>query len=711
MPRALGRGPSRSAPSDRRDSRRLSVGPGRVRVELLGGQPIDALNLSATGAQLLLDRSAALDDSAVRVRLRAGDHAAEADLHIVRRSSLDAGLVEIGARFGELSTEARQLISMAAIQELSARSDDLSRLLEADGAIRTSDEVFIRKLLHLRGLVEGRLFWAFEGNVRLSSSLHLLGLSTEGGRTHLRMRAPRLALHVGSSFGFLVPGLSSVALFEALVLTNNGTEVTVRAPREIVQTGFRDSQRGVLRPSEGLSVSLQHPRFVGVALTRPLLDVAARGLSFLFDPTTDFLFPEDHLSPMTVHLPDGPLTMEATIRRMVADPTNETFICGIQIMDFSGSQDRDQWHREVFRRTHPNLRQPDRRHTDKLWQVLKESKYVDMWIPAPLRDYLELQFIKAWSAVEPRSSSAFLISHVNKQAVPKESLVGTMSATLVYPQTCMIHHLGIEERARTADEKRHLFTYLRELFSGALYGLRYQAEAQHLLFYVDVDTRINELLYTDFVKRMSASGDLLYDRFQVFRCTPDQPEPLPTTNDGDLTPTTDPTLLEELSRHLRKQLPQQEFEAFAYDADNIDLLPFSGHCRDSGYQRSRQVFHARRNGATVAALVAEAGDEGMNLFGLMNTAWAFELVPGAARKALPGLIRAAREHYRNLGKKQFLFFQRGATTDPFLLTLGLQFYAPAFRWLSHVRVTPAWLSYLEEVFQQKGVPDAATLGG
>jgi hypothetical protein len=665
---------------------------------------VDARNLSATGAQLLLDPAEAPGGSAVRVRLRADGRSVEADLHIVRRSPLNAGLVEIGARFGDLSIEARQLISMAAIRELSARADDLSRLLDADGAIRTADEAYIRKLLHLHGLIEGRAFSVFDGHQRLSSSLHLLGVEADGGRTYLRMRASRVSLRVGDTYRFLVPGTSSVALFEAPVHANDGNNIIVRSPREIVQTGFRDSHRALLLPSERLTATFPHPRLVGVTLSQRLLDVAARGLSFLFDPATDFLFPEDRLSDVTLHLPGGTLNVVGHIRRMVANPADGSFVCGIEITDFAGPADRERWHSEVFRRTHPNLRQPDQpQHTDQLWRVLDESKYVEMWTPQPLREYLRREFVRVWNAVEPRSTNAFLIKHVRRASERTEDLVGTLAATLVYPRTCIIHHLGIELDARTGDEKTNLFSYLRELYSGVLYGLRYRAGAQHLLMYMDADSRFNRLVYGDFVERVSARGDLLYDPFQVFRCVLDTPAIPHTPVDGLKVVPSTRDMLTALSEHLRRTLPRQEFEAYAYDAGHIDLASFAESCHRAGYERSRRVFHALKDGVPVAALVADSGDEGMNLFGLMNTSWTFELVPGALREALPALVQAARDHYRRLGKKQFLYLEYAQEPDPFLATLGLRFFSPALRWLSDLRIMPAWLAYLEETFKQRVV--------
>ena len=106
------------------------------------------------------------------------------------------------------------------------------------------------------------------------------------------------------------------------------------------------------------------------------------------------------------------------------------------------------------------------------------------------------------------------------------------------------------------------------------------------------------------------------------------------------------------------------------------------------------------DGQPVAALLAETGNEGVNVFGLLNTCRIFWLRPQspanvtAIRKQL---LAQAVKHYQACNKPSFVFLDDEQQQDGTPETLGLEAISPAMRWLAHKDIIPAWAAYLQRL--------------
>src|SRR6185436_19143008 len=150
-----------------------------------------------------------------------------------------------------------------------------------------------------------------------------------------------------------------------------------------------------------------------------------------------------------------------------------------------------------------------------------------------------------------------------------------------------------------------------------------------------------------------------------------------------------------------------ERRAFGFDEEVIGLESFRGWCQGHGHQRGRGAFFALRAGRPVAAAVVETGDEGANVFGLLNMARYFPLEDQTPDSAVEeALARAAVAHFRAAGKRTFLWLAdeeippSGAPER-----LGLSAAPPGMRWVAHRDAIPAWSSYLQALL--RGGTDAA----
>ena len=199
----------------------------------------------------------------------------------------------------------------------------------------------------------------------------------------------------------------------------------------------------------------------------------------------------------------------------------------------------------------------------------------------------------------------------------------------------------------------------------------------------------------------------MFDRKQLYRGTPAS---LAGTGDQASVDVVDADAseLRRVSRQLAITLPQVELEAFSLSEDSLGLEEFTRTCRDRGYERARRVFVARESRETVAALVAESGDDGINVFGLLDCCWVVTLGRPLAPSdgVLLALLRAAGRHYGSLGKRSFLLWGDPSWSSGAFERLGLCHVARAIRWIASRRLLPAYLSYMEDTVGMPRSPRA-----
>ena len=81
----------------------------------------------------------------------------------------------------------------------------------------------------------------------------------------------------------------------------------------------------------------------------------------------------------------------------------------------------------------------------------------------------------------------------------------------------------------------------------------------------------------------------------------------------------------------------------------------------------------------------------------MNSARYFALAEAERyqRAAKEALLRRLIEHYKELGKREFIFY--GGEDEFEAEQLGFRREAEGVRWLFRSEVVPAWLSHLEDL--------------
>jgi hypothetical protein len=675
--------------ADRRSTYRLDLHGDRVRLHSPRVGRVVVADLSASGTGLIVSPEDFGQISAEPATFEfSTGQSFSVKLEPVRVANVDRQL-RVGARFQGLPVEGMRMLSQFLIREFLHENETLCRLQGDSRTLTTRNATFIRRHFRRCLLAEGRQLRVYAQGKILPTSVLVVRLLNEGGRSVMEARVTGVGLEEGKSYVFVVAQPGSATHFAARVEHCSGATLFFPLPEKIHQAGFRDSIRTDLQATGRATVACEHPRLSDELITRRLLDLSARGFAFESDPPSDLLFPGDWLDQIRIQFEDRVYRVTGRIRGIAPRRGSSLYSCGVEIVGFADAAEEDDWRQRVFRLEHPRVSLPEAsRGAGRAWRVLEASGYVSLWTPEPNGVGLSSAFDRFWNDARPEVGRLLLLE-TNGEAV------ATMASSLLFPRTWMLHNFGVDkvQRANPATFLRHA----REMYAAGIHVLQHVVPIDYFVIYVEKGKRFTQALYADFVERYAPTEDSRYDEQRVFKCCPGQSRVGRTSK---INPTevalADAAALKALSLQLRAALPPLEFDAFAYDEANIDLAAFGEECRTRNYDRARHVFLASEQGVPVAALITESGAEGANLFGLMNRC---QLIPlgaaGISPAAREALLRTAQRHYSDLGKHAFVFLGDKAEDVRELEDLGYDFVSEGVRWLARRSVLPAWLSFVE----------------
>jgi hypothetical protein len=567
-------------------------------------------------------------------------------------------------------------------QPAGAPSAPEARLLDRDRALPIASALFIRNVLARQ---RGRLATVFDGAHLVTTRLRLEDLVFADDRRAIRARCPAAAapLAPGHLYTVALVDAASVTVFESACLGRRGSEVLLAIPEEARQTGVRGRRATVAASLPRLRVSYAEPRVDGRGEGQ-VREVSAHGLSF--ETSGARLQRGDLLAELIIALPARRLRGRAIVRDVsqLADAGGPRQRCGIELVGFDSPDDDPAWHDYVFAGLHPQAVDACGR-AESVWALLESSRYVELWTPPAERARAHAHYLEAWQT-PPRQVGRSVVLEQEGQPL------GTVAASLAYPGTWLLHHLA--RAPRPGDQSHAPLQDACELISAILHRLR-APDFEHFVIYLERDKRWNERLYVDFARRYWNPEQVLLSPLRVFRRA--TAAPAPAAEGVQVVPST-PELLSRLARRLEATLAPLERRALAYEPGDLDLERFAAACDRHGHERRRQCFFAQVDGVPVAALVAESGGEGVNLFGLLNTCRLIALVDGPLSAAVErALLAAAVAHFRAAGKAHFLLFADDDAPDDLPRALGFEAISAGLRWIAHRDVTPAWAAYLDSL--------------
>jgi hypothetical protein len=688
--------------SDRRYTYRLDVSDDRVRVSAPKMGRMIVADLSATGSGIIVspDDMAGVTAEPATFELDSG-RAFSVQLDPVRITRKD-GQLRVGARFQNLPLSAMRLLSEFLIREFLEEKSRLDRLLDDPRTLTNNSPTFIRRHLKRCLLSQGRALRVYEHGLVLPLDINAQRIFELNGRWLIEASFTAPGVVEGNTYTFVVALPGSVTHFASRIEHRSGETILLEMPTELHQAGFRDSVRTLIQSSHGVAtVHCTHPRLSEELLDRPLLDLSARGFAFVMEPETDLLVPGDRLSFVRIHFEDEIFEGSGVIRRIAPHRESGLYLCGVEIMEFADPSQELRWQKRVFRYMHPRavMVEPEVAARQS-WHVLADSGYVRLWTPSDSRDRLKAAYFRTWSEAGGGGGHLVLVER-------RGETVGTLAGSVLYPRTWLVHQLGVTERERAGLGMFMSLAY--ELYSGLMFLFQRDSAADYFVIYAERDRKWTEALYENFAAQCPDQSALAYDNNRVFRRAPGAPISMivPSAPALDVVVADQPSLL-ALSRALEASSSPLVYDALAYGPEDIELSAFSTHCRKLGFERSRQIYVAREQGVPVAALIAESGDEGVNVFGLMNRCFIVSLSSEpVSLPAKAALLGKAEQHFDRLEKQHFIFLD-GPDTDPGFVTLcGFELVSDGMRFIAHKRVVPAWLSYLANVLSLRQAAEGA----
>ena len=488
---------------------------------------------------------------------------------------------------------------------------------------------------------------------------------------------------------FYLPGSLAVTWFRATVRKVVPCQLAINAPPLVFQTGFRCSRRVATPWSQPAVVTIEEPHPYGERINREVLEVAGGGFSIAFDPAHDLLSPGQQLRHVRVALPTGSVEMECVFRMCRPGQEGEHMIAGFEVVGFRSPEDHDRWMRSMIPCVFPETRLGDEQMVAAAWGRLEQSGYLDM-IEQSERVRLRAPFFADWTRHADHSgfhARFFLGYH-------EEEPVGIAAANLIYPKTCMVHSVGIDKGAQGVGR------VLKLASASFLYA---HTVAEYSLTLLEAHKPINDVLIKGFVERYTGQQDNFLDAYTVYKWHAGRARQLPeATSEGTTIEVVGATsdLLRVLWEHQRKTLGALELDAYGWSPDERTMKQFTESCAYNGYERSRHVFFAMSRDQPIAALIAETGSEGMNVFSLLNSCTVVMLEDNQGHRGdvLMPLLARAIDLYSGAGKGAFLFLgTTGVECQARIQELGFSYVAEGWRWLAARRVIPAYLGYLQDM--------------
>jgi len=600
------------------------------------------------------------------------------------------GVVHVGVRLEGIARSGLESLSQILVERFREDSRKVGRLLAGVGITLTSlRREVVRRIIQHYAVGLGRPVRVYSGEVRIPLRLRAMRIDVEAARQVVVLEVVRGhtdMVQTGEDLLFAFAGRSSVNHFTTAVWRTAPGIVVILMPPEIRQLGFRESQRVV--PDRPVHVIVEHPRLEGERIERTLVDASARGLSFEMDPRRDALFPGERLDRIAVDLEGGRIEASGALRSVVPLAAGG-LACGVEIASFRDAADAESWGRFVFEQEHPRLALGRGDLVESAWEALRSSGYLDL-IDEREREGTEERFLEAWGR-QARACDLGRFLVLERGGRP----VGTAAASLLYPRTWIAHHFCIDRMARA--DRSGLFDLVGEIYSGIMGLLGHMAPLDFFAFFFDASKPLHDLLFGEFARRYRARRDMIYDRFTLYKRYI-----YPSTGyqgyfDEDIV-VADPPVLGLLARRLAEDLTQLEVEAYCYGEGEIGLDGFTAACAGRGYERTRTILAALADGRPRAALVAETGEEGVNLFNLLNRCWIVGLDRGALDPDVERrLLVAAGRLYACKGKRSFLYVTPAGAPGLVPEALGFEFVADGIRWLAGRGVIPAYLGYLDQV--------------
>ena len=551
---------------------------------------------------------------------------------------------------------------------------------QAHEEIRDSDR--IKKIINaLTILSEG-------GTLRgpgLVTPIRMLGLVSE---SEIQLDSPEGAIDWGRGpWTVEVLGYNSVYVLSLDSVTVEGTSAKASIPTFVTRTRHRYYRRCAV--SKPRMVRYLHPRWNHDGITeRTLKDVSYGGLCFEIDPAQDILFPGLRIPLLTIEGDDGdPIRLTGTIRSIAPTLDGKRMLCGVSVAPWC-AEDEPQWIKLVAHELHPRT-DTSENLLEALWDLFDASGYFNL-AGRSAEDFAALK--KRFLTVGRRAVHA---PQLICQAVwpSSKGVEGSVSFLKAYQTAWMGHQLA-KRHGANATPSVEPSQVLRDVYFHSFEHPQTDPDLRWVVGHVEGRVRWVMGSHVEFVRQHQETGEVLAIPVGMMyaKCK----EHANVDARGITVALASPLEKQLLARRVAQKHPACYADAFDFVPERIGLERVTDMWRVAGMERERAILVAHAKNRPVAAIVLETGEEGTNLFRLLDSARVFALSAGVTPEAYVALFNEARDWYAARGRTEFLFFKEDRE-DSYVAPAGLHPISEPYLWIVSARLVPDFLEHVSEV--------------
>jgi len=470
--------------------------------------------------------------------------------------------------------------------------------------------------------------------------------------------------------------------------------LTLSVPRTLGMNNRRGLQR--FRPGSvyRFLVSFTAP-FSGKSITRSVLDLSSRGLSFSFDASYEVL-PAGSLLEVSLLLPDGTeAACHAEVRSVDGASLDEgpenplrPYRCGIRFLDVPPVVRNAVHAAFVAARSH-TVEDGGRSEFREIWRMMEAAHY-GFHPDYPFGG--EATYMDALERVHQRlcASGELGTSLVYKDA---DGVQGHVAGLRIHSRSWLVQHLAVRPGFHRQDQIAHELSALAVELGEA------HEDVDFIRFSWREDNRWPSRLGTWLLRVMDSRGLSWLRHFEYMRLeldgAPEAPAGLPVVEEA-----TDADC-ERLEFFLRERGEVVRVLAEDLQAGNIRLERLAERYAAHGLHRARRVFCVRSEAGPLAMALQEEGSPGINLIEKTNAFWFVVLEPGhpGAGAAVRALIQRCVDHARSQGRSSAVAL--AADEDVAALeAAGFTRMGRFSEWFFHRSMVRRWVELFRSIFER-----------
>ncbi len=426
-------------------------------------------------------------------------------------------------------------------------------------------------------------------------------------------------------------------------------------PDRIVRTRYRWYRRAAA--PEGLRVRFRHPDWDELALDHAVIDVSHFGCGIAGDAVRDVLSPGMFLGEVRLAWKGHELLRAGAWVRNLRPLDDGREIFGLQFAPIgdAASGEFDAWHAFVDDLLSPRVR-VGAPWSEEAWELFDASGYFNL-SGRSTKDFARLR--KAYVEASHKLAQAPRQGIIAAWPV-EEGLGGSLTLLRVYPRTWMACQLA--KRPSSEIPGVHGGMVIRDIAFRVYEHAMKSPDLRWLLAYIHEGPRFTRVIHHDFPLRFIDRGEAHVQKVHAVQVSSRFRAARPGR--GVEIGLANPDEMRRIGRLLERIRVPAYREALSLDPEDLDLADYLAEVQGDGLVRGRVFFVLRRQGRARSFAIAEVGEEGLHLFGLLDGVRIFGFHGRPPREEVELLLEAAADWYQVFDKQRFILFDEDELCDP-----------------------------------------------